>query len=543
MHQRVVSLAHHLHNQFGVNKGDRVAILGRNHIDFVVAFWAVNVLGAVPALVNAFLEGEAMYACIRDVGCKVVIADVERVQRLEKSGCLRQLFEPFKGAMDDFGSTPGAHDGLAGVVVQPRAIGGVVPKDQRPWTLGRWGAKVFDADELQAKLGSPTAIPAAQVSPEDLGAILFTSGTTGRPKGVCSTQRQFISSVLNSSYTSARAFVRRGVAPPVPDPFEDQPAILLMVPLFHSTGIQSTLLPYTLRGSRVVLLPRYSVDAAGAAIERYKAKLAIGIGFMTRELINSKYDLSSIQALSFGGSSAAKEIPAEFKRRFPSGLVGQGYGATESNGSAVGIAGDDFLARPTSTGLPPPTTDVVIMDEDTLTEVPRGSVGEVWLRGPGIALGYWGRPKANAETFVADGWYRTGDVGRMDAEGFVYIVDRSKHIIIRGGENISGVEVENAVYEESRIIDCAAVPVPCERFGERVAVVCVPHSNCDQLPTEQDIIAKAAKVLPKHAVPEFVWIRTEPLERNANGKVDKLVIKETVRKRFAGTAPTPAAKM
>lgn len=168
-------------------------------------------------------------------------------------------------------------------------------------------------------------------------------------------------------------------------------------------------------------------------------------------------------------------------------------------------------------------------------EVANGATGEIWIRGPSVALGYWGKKAATEEAFTKDGYFRTGDLGRKEDDGFIYVMDRSKHIIIRGGENISGTEVETAIYSERRIIDCAAVPIPDDRFGETVGVVCVPRieNQKQNRPTEQDVLAVARKLLPKHEVPDFIWIRDEPLERNANGKVDKAIVKEAARKRYA----------
>ncbi|EST10174.1 AMP-binding enzyme C-terminal domain protein [Kalmanozyma brasiliensis GHG001] len=553
VHKRVVLTATWLSHHLSVRKGDRVALVARNHVEFVIGFYAIHLLGAVPALVNAFLPGKGIYDCIRDVGCKVALLDVERFRRLRDADedYIAKLFtQAGKDCVDDFGCTPGAHGGLAGVVVFPRAFAGIVPEGEREWAKGKGGDKVFDASELDTKYASTAstdkAIPKIKISPEDMASVLYTSGTTGKPKGVAATNRQFLSAGPNSSYNMARAYVRRGLQPPQPQPDDEQASTILLIPLFHSTGIQSGLVPSTLRGVKVALMPKYDVDAAAKIIQEHKIQIVVGIGFMVREIVLSKHELPSLQGVSHGGSSSAKELPEESRAKVPSMLIGQGYGSTEVNGGASGLAADDYIARPTSAGRAVATNEIHIIDPETLVEVSNGKPGEIWIRGPNTALGYWGKPEATAEAFTPDGYFRTGDLGRKEDDGFIYVMDRSKHIIIRGGENISGTEVETAIYAERRIIDCAAVPIPDDRFGETVGVVCVPRVEYqkENRPTEEDVLKVARKFLPKHEVPDFIWIRDEPLERNANGKVDKAIVKEAARKRHAeGKAASAKPKL
>lgn len=165
------------------------------------------------------------------------------------------------------------------------------------------------------------------------------------------------------------------------------------------------------------------------------------------------------------------------------------------------------------------------MDPASGKHVKQGDSGELWIRTPGRALGYWNRPEDTAAAFLDDGWFRSGDLARIDEDGFLYIVDRVKDIIVRGGENISCTQVETAVYAHPSVLHCVAVAVPDERLGEKVAVVCVPHEGTTDLPSEGEIIAAAAKTLPKYALPEYVWVRRDPLERNQSGKV----LRNTVR--------------
>ncbi|PWN47289.1 acetyl-CoA synthetase-like protein [Violaceomyces palustris] len=522
-----------LSKEFGVRKGDRVSIVCRNCVEFVVAYYATHLLGAVPALVNAFLEGQQMYDCIRDVGSRVVIADYERWEKIKAAGKVEALFRPVSSTLDGFTHFDLEQQGISGLVVFPREKEGLVPKARRDWASG-FGSGVRCWEELKSSYSStcPSKPPSVKIYPEDIGSILFTSGTTGTPKGVFSTHRQFLSNAFSTGASTARSLLRRGLPLPPPSTDETAPRSILLIPLFHSTGIQSGLVPRCMKGSMICLLPKYTVDDAARMIQREKVDTVLGIGFMVRELCNSKHDLSTVIGWSHGGSSSAKELPFETQRKTPGAFVGQGYGLTEVNGAATGLAGDDYLERPTSAGIPGPVTEVMVVDVETGVEVPRGTPGELWIKGPQVACGYWNRPKATAEVFHPDGWFRSGDIAKMDEEGYIYILDRSKHIIVRGGENISGTEVENAVYEEARIIDCCAVPLPCPRLGERVAVVCVPRPEFQQgserRPTREDVVRACSKVLPKQFVPEYVWIRDEPLERNANGKVDKSIVKRSV---------------
>lgn len=377
-----LTVAHWLKHQFGVRKGDRVGIAARNYPEFIATYWAIHLLGAVAAPINSFAEGDTLAFCIRDVSCRVVIVDAERLARL-------QDFIPslFAYEVED-AFNKGTARPLEAIVVMPRNGAKRVADKDKHWLNKGDERGVYDFEQLQRahrEAALKQGVPKVQISPEDNATILFTSGTTGMPKGVLSTQRQSLSSLFLAGFSFAFTFARRGKTPPGPAEDKDQSSQLLMVPLMHTTGIHSGLTSTTAAGNRINILSAYSVDAVGKCIESERVSTILGIGFMLREIINSKYDVSSLAVLSHGGSSSAKELPSEMAARNPNSVMGSGYGLTEVNGVAAGIAGDDYFHRPTSCGQPPVAVDLMVVDPDKFVEVPRGEVGELWIKSPGTA--------------------------------------------------------------------------------------------------------------------------------------------------------------
>ena len=479
-------------------------MIARNIPEFVVTFWATHELGAIFVPINAFGEGELLRFCISDTRPRVVIVDVERWQRLKPF--LSQLLEAQA-------KTKGFVTGL--VVVNRK--GDQVPKD-RPWTLReseqdtQENAGVFDWDAVNRLYDTPyysqlyDALPeVSPVDPEDDATILYTSGTTSLPKGVLSTQSQFGAATITTRYGSMRAFVRRQIVPP--SPLEDPDAAartLLCVPLFHVTGLSSGLMGTTQYGGRLEMMSSWSLSVALERIERLKLKTVLGIGFMVREVFmhGTPKQLASIESAGHGGASVSKRLPSEAQRARRGVFISNGLGATETNGAFSTNSADEYHARPDSTGLVAYGVEAQIVDPATLTVVPTGEVGELWIRSPGVAKGYWNRPQATKDAFLNDGWYRTGDVCRMDPDKYepeyhwLYIVDRVKDMIIRGGENISCGMVEEAVYHHPAVQECAAVGFKDPKLGERVAVVLHVKKGSENV-KEADIASVAAKALPK----------------------------------------------
>ncbi|KAK0526740.1 hypothetical protein OC835_005189 [Tilletia horrida] len=536
-------LANALRVDYGVRKGDRIAIISRNTTHFALTVLATYLIGGIVVPINAFAEAATLAFCIQDADARVVVCDVERWHR---------LYDPTVGG------------GIAGVAAKSRALQAIivspwkydtyVPRAERDWLRQDVLASIKDAsaahkipsiaiadwDDVFARSTSYPNLPLYPVSAEDPAMIMYTSGTTGLPKGVLSNQRQILGALGVGGVHAARAFIRRGQAPPTPAGPEvhdeaDCPSTLALSPFFHVTGLQSGLMSSTIRGGRVVFLPSYSAERAIQIIRKERIKLVSGVGFMMREVMKlaKPGDLDSIEALAHGGSSSANELPGETQQSKPRVAASVGYGLTETNGLVMGAYLDEYIALPDSIGAPVPGVDVLIVDPETLRVLPDGQPGELLIRSPCNATGYWRRPKETAETFLKDGFLRTGDLARRDPNGYVFILDRIKDLIIRGGENVSCTSVEGAVHGDPRVRECAAVGVPDERLGERVGIIVViePSSSLDAQGV-QDIAR--AKGLPKFAIPEVVWVRTEPLEKNANGKVVKRNLKEELKRWMKG---------
>ncbi|MCO5588174.1 hypothetical protein L7F22_042129 [Adiantum nelumboides] len=512
IHKHALRMASILATKFQVRKGDRVGIACRNYPEFVISFWAIHLLGAVTAVLNSFHDGETLTFSIKDVSCRVVICDGERFERIKEY-------------------IPSLADSIVGAIILPWMGAKHISQEQdKTWLQWKGEGKhlIYDWQNLM-KNAQSDSIPIVDISPDDNGVILFTSGTTGKPKGVLSTQRQHLSCLRLATYATARALLRRRrPLPPPPDLNDPEPgSALILVPLTHTTGLQSGLILSSAAGGKVVLMATYNRDKSIQIAQRERVRQILGIGFMVREIgLAGHNKLPSVSSISHGGSSSAKELPSELRKFHPNALSSAGYGLTEVNGVALGLGLDDYHARPTSAGVPPIGVEVIIVNPSSMTRVKDGEQGELWIRSPGRAKGYWNRPKDTEEAFLPDGWFRSGDLAVIDPkDGFVYIVDRLKEIIVRKGENISCGQVENAVYSHPGVLHCAAVAIPDGSGGETVAVVCTPKDP-QQLPKPEDVINSASKHLPKYAIPEFVWIRKEELERNANGKIVRTAVRK-----------------
>ncbi|KAF8625416.1 hypothetical protein AX15_005380 [Amanita polypyramis BW_CC] len=368
------------------------------------------------------------------------------------------------------------------------------------------------------------------ITPEDNASIVFTSGTTGLPKGVLSSHRQFLTNLPNVLAGSWRAALRRGDSLPSPDSDTVQKATLIAVPLFHVTGSTSYLMLGTMSGMKIILTRRWQPEEAARLIKAENITVAGGVPTMVTDILESSLAGYPLEGILFGGSSSPPSLVSKAQKVFPTAVMIQGYGMTETNSIAVSIAGEDYVARPTSTGLPCPVNEVKIVLEDIC--LPPGAVGEVWLRGPNVMTCYWNDLVATEKALTADGWIKTGDLGYVDDEGFLYIKGRMKDIIIRGGENIDSTSVENALYTDPRILEAAAVGVPDDRLGELVAaVVSVRPAYRDQV-SEASLIGVARERLPRFAVPVMVIVQNEPLEHTPSGKILKDKLRRLVREKW-----------
>jgi long-chain acyl-CoA synthetase len=466
----------------GVKRGDRVGISMRNYPEWLWSFMGITSMGAVAVAMNAWWSGDEMVYGIEDSGLTTLFVDRERLEHLA----------PY---LDE--------QKLTVIAVRTEHTSGT---GVRSW------------EEFIAQ--GTESVPPADILPDDNATILYTSGSTARPKGVLSSHRAIIHSLLGWEAAAALARANSGRRP---RPRDKQPSMILTVPLFHVTGLNGQLLPSFRNGRKVVGMYKWEAEKALAIIEREKVTHFSGVPTMAYELVNSpnydQYDLSSLRSIGGGGAAMTPKHSRRIDERSKSQVrASAAYGMTETNGLAASNAGANLKDRPTSCGRAmPPLVEIRIAARDG-SELPRGSTGEIWIRGPMNFTGYWNRPDDTAATLV-DGWVRTGDLGHMDAEDFVFITDREKDMIIRGGENIGCQEVEAVIYDHPQVSECAVFGVPDERLGETVATVVMPKPGA--LLTAGDIQSHIGEHLARFKVPQYVWTRKDQLPRTASGKIYK----------------------
>lgn len=490
----VSALAAELHRQ-GLRKGDRVAVVMRNLPEWPVAFFAAAVCGAIVTPLNAWWTGPELDYGIKDSGARFAIVDVERHQRLaEHLASSTQLERVYlaRGTSND-----------------PR----IVPLESIIGLVNDWGSL------------PEQPLPAVELGPEDPATIFYTSGTTGRPKGALGTQRNITSNVITAAATLARAYLRRGEA--IPDPATTPQRVnLLGVPFFHVTGCNATLVTSYAVGGKLVLMRKWDATLALQLIERERVTTAGGVPTIAWQLIEhpdrTKYDLSSLEMVGYGGAPSAPDLVRRILEVFPSSKPGNGWGMTETAASFAGINSEDYIKRPDSCGPAPIVGAMKIMSADGTRELPVGEAGELWVQGPMVVQGYWNNPQATAQTFV-NGWLRTGDIARLDGEGFCYIVDRAKDMLIRGGENIYCIEVENVLFEHPAVIDAALLGIPHKTLGEEPAAVVQLKSDASV--TEAELRDWVAARLAAFKVPVKVVFLQQPLPRNPAGKILKNELK------------------
>jgi long-chain acyl-CoA synthetase len=492
-YDKVLRLATALVDEFGVVKGDRVAIAMRNVPEWSVGFFAAAVAGAVAVPLNAFWNGSELAFAIADCAPKVLLADGERLERLSAHAAELSTVALVGTRMDDRKTSD---------PLPP----GIVPLES---LLARHAASVPDVD----------------IDPEDHATILYTSGTTSHPKGVLGTHRNICANLVSLMYVGARGAVRAGRVPTSRP--ATPPVVLVPVPLFHGTGCHSNLVAQAYFGGTVVLMRRWDPEVALDLIERERVTGLSGVPTMAWDLVNApsvgEHDLSSLLSLGGGGAAAPPELLRRIQRVLPHCGSGTGYGMTESSSVTSSIGGADYAARPTSVGVPVPICDVRIVDEQG-NDVAPGAVGEIWIKGSTVVPGYWNRPEESAATFT-DGWLHSGDLGRIDDEGFLYIVDRAKDLVIRGGENISSIEVEAALFEHPSVLEAAVFAVPHQVLGEEVGAVV--RLRPGTAATADELRSHAAARLAAFKVPAHFWFTADPFPRGATGKIQKRDLRST----------------
>ena len=488
---RVDALGDALVNHFGIAKGDRVAVGMRNYPEWVMSMLAIISVGAVSVSLNAFwVEDELDYA-LEDCGASLLIADVERIARSIKP-CRRLGIR----MLEVRAATPSAAD------------------------VEQWNDVVVPGPSM----------PAVDVGSDDDATILYTSGTTGRPKGAVSTNGAIVSSVMAFGSRATMDTVRAGEAPAADAPSEPPlpTTFILIVPLFHVTGCVPVLLSCVVTRSKLVMMYRWNAEKALELIEREQVTNFIGVPTQSWDLVNSPrfndFDTSSLRAVGGGGAPAPAALVERVAGSVKHGGPTLGYGMTETNAYGPNNAGADYVTHPTSTGRVMPIMRLEVRDPEG-RQVPTGQRGEIWFNGPMLIRGYWNKPEATAETIV-DGWLRSGDIGRVDEDGFYYIEDRLKDMILRGGENVYCAEVESAIYEHPAIHEAAVFGVPDERLGEEVAVVV--HLVDGATLTADELCAFLSKKIAAFMIPSRVIFSADPLPRNPAGKFLKRELRQGV---------------
>jgi long-chain acyl-CoA synthetase len=498
----VRSEAAHLSREAGVVHGDRVAVLSQNNPEWCATFWATISLGAVLVGLNGWWSTDEILYGLADSGAKVLVVDVKRLERIAAH-------------LDE--------------IVAERVY--VVDADP---TLLASHPKLHAFAELLASPDAP--LPDVAIAEDDAAVIFYTSGTTGRPKGAVSSHRNMVANLQNTVYlfasSQARAAAKAaelGERAPTDPLSGGQPVALFASPLFHVSGCHSTLVTGVMAGVKLVMpTGRFDPVAALELIQREGVTMWTAVPTLIwrtcEHPARHDYDTSTVTSIAMGGSPSAGELQRRIRETFPNvRATSNGYGLTESSSIATVLAGPESLTRADSVGQALPVVDIAIAGPDGAHLAP-GETGEILIRGPIVMKGYWNNPAATAAT-IRDGWLHSGDIGYLSPDGFLYVTDRAKDMIIRSGENIYCVEIENRLLEHPDILDAAVVGVPHVELGEEVkAIVQVaPGSTL----TADAVRSWVAATLAPFKVPTHVELGTDLLPRNASGKLLKNVLRGT----------------
>jgi len=514
MRRRAANLAWHLVHDFGVHKGDRVALAMRNYPEWCVTYVAATSVGAVIVPLNAWWTGPELRYGLQDSGAKVLIADDERATRV-----------------------------LSELAALPVKL--LIARPEVPVPAG--------AQDLGPLLLGEHALPQVDVGPEDDATIMYTSGSTGHPKGVVSTHRAVVSAVFTWEFLllarvltelpaelveRVKSWLAEGPAALATRPLQlPQSSMLVTLPLFHVTGSNVQFLPAFRNGRKLVMMHKWNPERALELIEREKITDFNGVPTMSWELVNSpdfkKRDTSTLRSLSAGGAARPPEHVRKLREQASHALPSTGYGMTETNSLGAAISGDDYVARPASVGKALlPLVELRIVDAQGRA-LGVDLEGEICIKSVTNMRCYWNRPEETAST-MRDGWVFTGDLGRLDADGFLYITGRAKDIVIRGGENISCPEVEHALYEHPAVFEAAVYGVPDERLGEALAATVMlregQHVSVDTLK------AHVAVRLAAYKVPAYFTLQSAQLPRLASGKIDKRTIQRAATANLSAKA-------
>jgi acyl-CoA synthetase (AMP-forming)/AMP-acid ligase II len=465
--RRVDSLAFQWKEEYGVRPGDRVMMLLRNTPEFVASFFAASQMGAISVPSNTRLKAPEIEYILKDSDPAILIVEPELWERVlqvkDRAPSLKAVF-----------------------ITGPDKVS---------------GAALF-SDLISRTAPQKSQNPATE---EDVNSILYTSGTTGNPKGAMLCHRNFIANSM-----TAQALCR----------LSSQDKLLIMAPLFHVTALNSQLIKIVHAGATGVLMRAFKTEEILDTIEREQITEMTGVPAMYSMILQSptleRRDLTSLRYCGYGGAPAPVEVIKTLKGKFPTWRLRNVYGLTEASSWVTMLPHEQTTIRPDSTGLPVPVVRLKIVN-DRGEEAPPGEVGEILIKGPNVFKGYWRNPEATAES-LKEGWFYTGDLGRFDEEGYLYVVDRKKEMVIRGGENIYCIEVENVLYQHPKIGEAAVTGVPDSILGEVVKAICVLKQG--QQATETEIQEYCREYLADYKIPKFVCFIDE-LPRNPAGKVIK----------------------
>lgn len=481
--RKAATLADVLVNEFGVQKGDRIAISMRNFPEWIIAFMAATSVGGIAVAMNALWQPQEMAFALKQCGSTVLFADQERLDRLTAAG--------------------GAPEGVKVVAVRttaPLAAGYIAWSD------------LLDRPEK-------TEMPGVALDADDDTLMLFTSGSTGHPKGAVSSHRSVVHALVSWELDATVGVVRGLIT--APDPEGPQTGALLGIPLFHVTGLHAVSLACFRYQRRLVTMYKWNAEEAAQLVEREGLTHFTAPSAVTGDLVEvarkGGHDLSTLTYCGGGGAARAPEQVKAISQVFGNAKPATGWGMTETNAIGTGFGSQDYLDHPDSSGQVSAVLDIRIVDPATGAVLPTGERGELQIRGVSMMQGYYNNDKANAEAHVDGDWFKTGDVAYIDDEGFVYIVDRIKDLVIRGGENIGCGAVEGALTEHPDILEACVYGVPDQRLGEEVGATVYATAPIDKAQLDAFLAERIAKFM----IPRYLRVETVALPRGATGKIAK----------------------